>query len=669
MRNLVAGVAAAVVLGTVVGVGWWLLEGGGVLGEEEPGDTPDATLAAYLEAWEQGAHEAMAERIREPTEQQVEVHERLREALDPEALRTEVLALDEPADGRAVAEVELQWSVAYAADLRWAVEIELVRQQGDWAVDWDPGAVHPRWQPGLVFDVMTSEVERAPILAADGTQLAGSGERMILGFEPSSVEDPDAVAEAFEEAVPGTGDVAARELGRDDLVDDWFYPVVTLSRERGEDAWADLGDVTGVLRRTTEGRVLVEDDFARHVVGEVAEATAEQLEQLGAPYEAGDEVGQFGLEAAFERELVGSDEVTVVLRDGEGGPIRETILEYQADPSDPLQTTLDVAVQRAVENALLGVDTTAAIVVVDAEDGAIRGSASRPLTAYNRAFAGRYPPGSTFKVVTTEALLADGMTPDDEVACPQETTVGGLRITNTGDLGLGTTTLRRAFADSCNTTFAPLAVELGTEALTAAAERFGFGWEPDLGLAAAGGQFAEPGDAAALGASAFGQARVTSTPLHLASVAAAADSGTWHPPYLLAGGDRAEPRALTDDVVDDLRELLREAVADGTGSEADVAAGVRGKTGTAEADDDVEHAWFIGSFRGLGFAVLVEEGGAGGQVAAPIAGRLVRELDALLDDPSAALDDTTTLGGDASADDAGGEDDGSGDEADEDDDT
>ncbi len=638
MRNVVAGLGAVLVLAVVVGVGWWLLEGGGLLGEEEPGDTAEATLEAYLDAWERGDHDQMAAQLRDPSETFLDVHEQLRAALDPQALETEVQQLAEPQDGRALADVALAWEVAYADDLVWEVEIELLRSQGEWAVSWSQESVHPAWQPGLVFAVTVSEVERAPILATDGTQLAGPGDQVVLGFEPTAVEDAEKLIEAFEEGA-GAGSAAERELGRDDLVDDWFYPVVTVSGEAAEDAWDELRDLPGALRRTSEGRTLLEDGFARHIVGEVAEATAEQLEELGAPYEVGDEVGQFGLEAAFERDLTGSEEVAVVLRDGEGGPVREVLLEHQEEPSGPLQTTLDVAVQRAVENALVGVETTAAIVVVDAEDGAIRGSASRPLAEYNRAFSGRYAPGSTFKVVTLEALLADGLGPDGEVSCPQDTTVGGLAVTNVGDLDLGETTLRRAFAESCNTTFAPLAVELGTDALLAAAERFGFGWEPDLGLTAHGGEVAEPEDDAALGASAFGQARVASTPLHLASVAAAAEAGAWHPPYLLEDRERDdEPRGLTEGVLDDLRDLLREAVADGTGTEADVHDEVRGKTGTAEADGDVEHAWFIGSFRGHGFAVLVEEGGSGGQVAAPIAGRLVRELDALLGDPEAAVD-------------------------------
>jgi cell division protein FtsI/penicillin-binding protein 2 len=636
VRNLVAGLAAALVVAAVVGTGWWLLEGG--LGPEEPGDTPRTTVEAYVEAWEAGRYGEMASLVRQPPEDLREIHEQAAEALGAQAVAIEVGEVVEPEDGRAVADLRLTWEVDYTDVLSWETELELLRERGTWEVAWRPSALHPELRAGLVFDVEASEVEREPILAADGVPLAGGGDEVTFGFEPTAVEDADAVADAFEEAIPGSGDAASRELGRGDLVDGWFYPVVTVRAETAEEAGPILREVSGVLRRAGEGRTLLDTDFAVHVVGRVAEATAEQLEELGPPYEAGDEVGQFGLEAAYEQDLTGSDEVRVLLRDGEGGAVRSTLEEFQADPSGPLQTTIDVVVQRAVENALLGVEGPAAVVVVDPEDGGILASASRPTTGYNRAFEGRYAPGSTFKLVTLEALLADGADPEDEVTCPGEARLAGLRVTNSADRDLGDTTLAESFAASCNTTFGPLAIELGAQALTGAAERFGFGVEPDLGLPAVGGSFPEPGDDTELGVAGFGQARVTASPLHLASVAAATVSGTWHQPHLLPDREaERESRQLSEGVLEDLRDMLRRAVADGTGSEADVDDEVRGKTGTAEAGDGVEHAWFIGTWRDHGFAVLVEEGGAGGEVAAPIAGRLVAELTALLDEPDDAL--------------------------------
>jgi cell division protein FtsI/penicillin-binding protein 2 len=632
---LLAAVALAALAGAALG-GWWLLTGSDLLAGGREEAVPEDTLDPYLAAWESGDHEAMLELVRDPPEDFVAIHEQLRTGLELEGLTIEAGEAttgdpEQGQEGRASAPLDLTAQLPGDRELSWSTEIELLRERGRWGVAWTHATVHPDLRSGLVFDRESSSVERAPILAADGTVLAGSGERVTFGFEPTAVDDPEGFVEAFEEALPGSGATAERLLARGDLVDGWFYPVVTVSAARADEAGPLLREVSGVLRRTGEGRTLLADGFAQHVVGRVDEATAEQLEELGPPYEAGDEVGQFGLEQVFETELIGGEEVIVSLRDGEEGPVRH-VLDEHTTGAEPIETTLDVTVQQAIENALFGVERPTAVVVVEAGDGAIRGSASRPLSGYNRAFDGRFPPGSTFKVVTAEALLAEGATPDDEVDCPREAIVGGLRVTNAGDLALGPTTFRQAFADSCNTTFARLAADrLGDGRLTAAAERFGFGVELDLPLSAFSGSFPDPADTAELAAAAFGQARVEASVLHLASVAAAAADGTWRQPYLLvADGDGASSQ-LSSGVVAELQELMRAVVADGSGTEAEVAGQeVRGKTGTAQSEGGaVEHAWFIGSWNELGFAVLVEDGGSGAQVAAPIAGRLVSELEAL----------------------------------------
>lgn len=628
MRNAVAGLLAVVVLAAVVGSAWWLLED--ALSEDGgPTDGAAAALDDYLDAWERGDHLAMADLVRDPPEDFVALHESLAEGLEITGLTASADTVEEH-DGRAVATVTLAFDLsATPTPATWTVEVELLRERGQWGVAWQPDVLHPDFRRGMEFAVLVEEVDRAPILAADGTQLAGSGQLVTLGFDPGQVSDPDRFVAAFEAAFPGVGERVERTLNRADLVEGWFYPVVTVSPDRADDARDHFRDVRGLLRRTGEGRAPFAAGFAQHVVGVVAEATAEELQRLGAPYEPGDHVGKYGLERAFESDLVGSASVRAVLRDGRTGTVRQVLLEHQDDPSAPLRTTLDVTVQQAVENALIGIERPAAIVVVDGTDGAIRAAASRPLDGYNRAFEGRYPPGSTFKVVTAEALLAGGLQPDTEVACPAEDVVGGLRVTNAGGLSRGDTTLADAFAWSCNTTFArQAAAHLGADGLAAAAQRFGFGQDLDLGIPAFGGSFPTPGDTAEVAAAAFGQARVEASTLHLASVAAAAANGTWHAPWLLA--DRPSPgsQRLSGGTLDGLRALLRAAVTDGTGAAADPGEDVEvlGKTGTAQGRGGVEHAWFAGVVNGLGFAVLVEEGGSGAEVAAPIAARFAREL-------------------------------------------
>lgn len=635
-RDLVSLLLGLVIAaGVGYGVWSWVTEPGTTPTDpavEPPPDPAEITATEYLDAWAEGDHLAMRELVRDPPDDFIARHVQLRNGLEVTAATMTAGTMASDVDGRATFPVTVALEVPYADEpVTWETELELVRDRGDWGVVWSLTTIHPELRTSWEFGREHQSVPREDILAADGTVLGGERTFVRFGFVPSGVEDADDIIEAFAEAIPGSEDTAARELGRDDLVDDWFYPVATVSEAVAEDAAPTLRGVPGILPpRSTSERGLLEDGFAHHVVGIYAEATAEQLEEIEGG-EPGLRIGQFGLERAMEEQLEGSDLVRVGLRERDQpedeAPLRVVIAEVQADPSSPVTTTLQVPVQRAIERALSDVSGDVGVVAVDAGSGAILGAASRPLSSYHRAFEGRYPPGSTFKAVTAEALLASGVDPEDPTECPAETTVGGLRVPNAGGTGHGTIPFRDAFARSCNTTFARLGADLGADELSAAAERFGFGVEPELALPATGGSFPAPEDTAEVGAAAFGQARVQASVLHMASVAAAAATGTWHRPYLLVDDAPSDTRDLSPGVVDDLRDLLRAVVTDGTGTTAAVEGlEVLGKTGTAQTTDGVEHAWFIGAYDGVGFAIVVEGGGSGSQVAGPIAGRFVQEL-------------------------------------------
>jgi cell division protein FtsI/penicillin-binding protein 2 len=220
--------------------------------------------------------------------------------------------------------------------------------------------------------------------------------------------------------------------------------------------------------------------------------------------------------------------------------------------------------------------------------------------------------------------------PDTVVACEPSVTVDGKAFKNFEDEALGPIPFRTAFAHSCNTAFVTLAEGMSDADLRGAAGRFGFGVAYDAGVGAEGGQFPDPADAAERAAAAIGQGRVLASPLHMASVAAAVASGTWRPPRVVGPQPAAAPIALDPATVAVLRDLMREVVRTGTGTAAAVTGqDVAGKTGTAEfgnASPPEAHAWFVG-FRGsLAFAVLVEGGGVGGQVAAPIAARFLASV-------------------------------------------
>ena len=199
---------------------------------------------------------------------------------------------------------------------------------------------------------------------------------------------------------------------------------------------------------------------------------------------------------------------------------------------------------------------------------------------------------------------------------------------------LGRIPFSSAFAHSCNTAFVQQAAKrLDGDELVAAAAQFGFGIDPSPGIPAVTSQVPPPSDRADLAAEAFGQGRVTASPLQMALVAATVAEGRWRQPTAGHRGGRRHPpkppTRSTRKVAGTLRTLMRQVVTEGTAAPAGLPGKVAGKTGTAEfgtGDPLPTHAWFIG-FRGdLAFAVVVEDGGVGGRVAAPAAARFLRGL-------------------------------------------
>ena len=272
--------------------------------------------------------------------------------------------------------------------------------------------------------------------------------------------------------------------------------------------------------------------------------------------------------------------------------------------------------------------------------------------ALNRATRWVSAPGSTFKIVTLAAALqnisdAEGrayLCTGGVAFGEHQRTVTDYALTAHGEL-----TLRGAFAQSCNSTFAILASEMGDRALRRTAESFGIGDDftfRDLVVEnSAYASSASPLLGADLAWTGAGQNQLALTPLHMCMIAAAvANDGVMMEPRLLlravspAGVQRAafEPAAyrtaLPADVAVTVRDYMRQVVTNGTGRAAAVSGlTVCAKTGTAEIDtQENDNAWFVGFIDDddLPFAVcvVVQEGGTGGSAAAPVAQKIFRYL-------------------------------------------
>ncbi len=150
-----------------------------------------------------------------------------------------------------------------------------------------------------------------------------------------------------------------------------------------------------------------------------------------------------------------------------------------------MQQAADSALADVVTSGSLGADGgegNAALVAVSVSTGAVLAVANTPATGTNRAMTGQYPPGSTFKAVSTQALLAAGVTPTDTVACPTTATVDGRSFKNFEGGALGdSATFADDFATSCNTAFVGLSSQLADDALAAAAAPMGLGLDWTVG--------------------------------------------------------------------------------------------------------------------------------------------------------------------------------------------
>ena len=250
---------------------------------------------------------------------------------------------------------------------------------------------------------------------------------------------------------------------------------------------------------------------------------------------------------------------------------------------------------------------------------------------FDQALNGAFLPGSTFKTITSTALIERGLSPSSPASCPTTITVNG-EVFHNAEVEAGVRTLAQAFAKSCNTAFIALATShLTDSSLPAAAALYDMGKTPAMGLAAFGGSVPAPASQSELAATAIGQGRVVVSPLDMAMVAAAIDTGTVREPKLVVGApdDHSLSHSLPASIVNDLHEMMAEVVVSGTAANEGLPQGTYAKTGTAEYGAGMPpptDAWLIG-FRGdIAFAVLVVDGGYGGPTDGPIAARFLDSL-------------------------------------------
>jgi len=345
----------------------------------------------------------------------------------------------------------------------------------------------------------------------------------------------------------------------------------------------------------------------------------------------------------------------------------KALFAQRGTEGDAVTLTLDQRLQRKAYDLLDG--NKGAVVVMRPRTGELLALVSSPgfnplkpeealsdeenTPAFNRAVQGRYPPGSTFKIVIAGMALEQGLSP--VYACPGMGYVSGPNTPPIRDSeyyayaregavwpGWGRMNIRAAMTHSSNVYFAQLGVACGPEAFNDVVARARIN-EPLVYLKGSGGDLLcargnvpKVSKKRALALLAIGQGEVLVTPLHVACyTAAVAADGKMMRPRLCKSDPVVEEAALfTPKTAGLLKSMLRDAVTSGTGRGANLPElEVCGKTGTAQAPDGADHAWFTcfapRRHPNIVVTVLVEHGGFGASAALPVARELLEEADQL----------------------------------------
>ncbi len=532
---------------------------------------------------------------------------------------------------------------------------------------------------------------RGRVLDRFGVVVAGNRLNWRAVLLAEQTDDVGATLDRFAQIVPLADHERAR-IDREMRHRRRFIPVMV----REFLSWEDMArievsapELPGIIVDVGTTRVYPMGEQLAHVVGYVAppqEADMGEDPMLALP---GIRIGRAGVEKARDEELRGEAGEVKMEVNAVGRVIRELDRE-DGKSGDDVGLALDYELQRSVIERIG--DESASAVVLDCRNGEVLAMASNPsfdpslfdsgvsqaqwvewtnnrgTPLINKATAGVYPPGSTFKMAVALAGLESGtLTPGDRVNCPGFIDVGNARFHCWKKGGHGTLDLHGGLKNSCDVFFYDVARRTGMEKIAAASHRLGLGTELDIdipgqrvGLIPTPAWRRAHGHAWNLGdtiVSGIGQGYIQVTPLQLATYTARIATGRAVQPHLtrLIGGQMQEGSAANDwpalDMPEHALAVVRQGMyavvnePGGSGAPARLPlAGVTmaGKTGSAQvrrvSRETREHGHFDSSklpweFRPhalfvcfapydeprYAIAVVIEHGNAGAAAAAPLA--------------------------------------------------
>ncbi|WP_339155352.1 penicillin-binding transpeptidase domain-containing protein [Actinomadura luteofluorescens] len=586
----------------------------------EPSAMP--AVRDFLIAWQVGNYEAAAGRTVGADRRQVEdALGRVRQQLDAASLR---LSLGTEVEGSGVDQIVKKGD---EADARFTVKIDLGengqpweypglmhlrRVGGKWKVVWNQSIINTKLKPGQRLAVVTQVPKRSPITDTQGRSALREIGAYQVGVYPGQLADPQKTIDQLTRQTKIDGGRrldSERLLGRVRSAPPQTYlPLLTLQVPTHNLLIQRLNHIPGL--RFQGVRAPIAPAYAPELIGNLGPATADRLQQVGAPYQPGDTIGVSGVQLLQQRRLAGTPTVSVVAQD-ETGKSTEQLRSWPGQEPQQVQTTLDPGYQRHADDALAGLQFPASMVAVRPSTGEVLAVSNHGTGGRNSAFEGHYPPGLTFGIVSAEALFSQGgMKQSTETTCPGTVTVGGKTFTNKARPD---SSFANHFAASCKTTLAQLSSKVDAQTLLREASQLGLGKNWGLGVPAFTGSVPAPANDGDKAAAMVGEGAVQVSPLAMAMVAAAAYSGTWRPPYVLKDPSttaQAPPaQSLPPESISNLKKVLSRTASRGNAKGARVSGdvvGVAALTTYNEGGRPKTVSWFVGSSGDRAFAIAVE---------------------------------------------------------------
>ncbi|PYE20302.1 cell division protein FtsI/penicillin-binding protein 2 [Williamsia limnetica] len=564
------------------------------------GDNPEDPFGSFASALSSGDASKAAEHTTDPAAAESAISDMFTHLGENAEVRVSAHDVD---DESGTGLLTMSWEFGEGRGLDYETGGRAIDTDDGWRLEWSSTLLHKNLAPGTHLQYSDDKNVMTPVVDRGGAALMTWHTVGVVTLRRDALsEGSAALAPVLAGIDPSITDKSIKSAAGQQQTD--VVTVATLRERDLDSVRSRLESISGVTV-VEQGKLLTVDRALKSPL-------------LG------------GIDKAWNDRISRGAGWSVSIVDDSGNPV-DQLTSVAAQPADPLQLTLDRRLQLLAQQAVAAQGKPAVLVAMSTSTGGLLAVAQNSAADAGGAIAlsGLYPPGSTFKTITTAAALSSGTaTPDTVLPCPGRATIEGRTIPNEDDFDLGAVPLSTAFSRSCNTTMATLSNRLGPDALPAVAEQLGLGVDFVVpGIVTVTGAVPRADSPALRVENGIGQGSVTASPFGMAVVEASLGHGSMVLPSLIVGETTTAnmtPEPLDPRVIGQLRAMMRQTVTSGTASALSDIGGLGGKTGTAEYGDSGDaHGWFTGISGDIAFASLVVGGGSS-QPAVEVAGDFLR---------------------------------------------